>query len=145
MGSVDDVGVLSRAGQGDRQAFEEILRPLVQPADGRALAMLQEREAAEDAVQEMALKAWRHRARIRPELGTTRPWFLAIVANECRMARRGRWWSVLRFAEPLERTLGEKDLAAGVDLRQALDHLPYHDPLLLPLYFVPPLPPLPRA
>src|SRR5258708_33301143 len=102
--------------------------------------MLHEQEAAEDAVQEMALKAWRHRARIRPELGTARPWFLAIVANECRMARRGRWWSVLRFAEPLERALGEKDLAAGLDLRQALDRLPYQDRLLLHLYFVRDLP-----
>src|SRR5260370_32450964 len=122
MGSVDDVGVLSRARQGDRQAFEEILRPLVQPAYRLALAMLHEREAAEDAVQDMALKACRHRARIRPELGTATPWFLAIVANERRMARRGRRWSVLRFADPLARTLGEKDLAAAGDLRQALDH-----------------------
>jgi RNA polymerase sigma-70 factor (ECF subfamily) len=105
MGSVDDAGVLTRAREGDRQAFEEILRPLVQPAYRLALAMLHEREAAEDAVQEMALKAWRHRARIRPELGTARPWFLAIVVNECRMARRGRWWSVLRLAEPVDRAL----------------------------------------
>src|SRR5712691_2361662 len=26
-----------------------------------------------------------------------RPWFLTIVANECRSARRARWWTVLRF------------------------------------------------
>ena len=52
----------------------------------------------------------------------------------------GRWWSVLRFAEPLERALGEKDLAAGLDLRQALDRLPYQDRLLLHLYFVLDLP-----
>lgn len=114
--------------------------PVVQPAYRLALAMLHEREAAEDAVQEMALKAWHHRARIRPELGTARPWFLAIVANECRMARRRRWWSVLRFAEPLDRALGEKDIAGGVDLRQALDRLPYQDRLLLHLYFVLDLP-----
>src|ERR1700720_3844420 len=140
MGSVDEPGVLSRAREGDRQAFEEILRPLVQPAYRLALAMLHEREAAEDAVQEMALKAWRHRARIRPEFGTARPWFLAIVANECRMARRGPWWSVLRVAEPLDRAFSEKDLAGAVDLRQALDRLPYEDRLLLHLYFALDLP-----
>ncbi len=140
MGSVEELGLLNRARQGDRQAFEEILRPLVQPAYRLALAMLHEREAAEDAVQEMALKGWRHRGRIRPELGTVRPWFLAIVANECRMARRGRWWSVLRFAEPLDHALGETDIASGVDLRQALDRLPYQDRLLLHLYFVLDLP-----
>src|ERR1700676_2162211 len=140
MGSVDERGVLNRARQGDRQAFEEILRPVIQPAYRLALAMLHEPEAAEDAVQEMALKAWRYRARIRPELGTARPWLLAIVANECRMARRGRWWSVLRFAEPLDRALGEKDIAGAVDLRQALDRLPHQDRLLLHLYFALDLP-----
>jgi RNA polymerase sigma-70 factor (ECF subfamily) len=140
MGSVDEKGLLDRARQGDRYAFEQLLRPVVEPAYRLALAMLHEREAAEDAVQEMALKGWRHRSRIRPELGTVRPWFLAIVANECRMARRGRWWSVLRLAEPLERAFGEVDMASGIDLRQALDRLPYNERLLLHLYFVLDLP-----
>ena len=140
MGSVDELDVLDRARRGDRYAFEQILRPLVEPAYRLALAMLHEKEAAEDAVQEMALKGWRHRGRIRPELGTVRPWFLAIVANECRIARRGRWWSVLRLAEPFDRALGEVDLASGVDLRRALDRLPYQDRLLLHLYFVLDLP-----
>jgi DNA-directed RNA polymerase specialized sigma24 family protein len=56
------------------------------------------------------------------------------------MARRGRWWSVLRLAEPLDRALGDVDLASGMDLRQALDRLPYQDRLLLHLYFVLDLP-----
>jgi RNA polymerase sigma-70 factor (ECF subfamily) len=102
--------------------------------------MLREREAAEDAVQEMALKGWRYRRRIRPELGTVRPWLLAIVANECRMALRARWWSVLRFAEPPDRAIAEGDLATRFDLRQAIDSLPYRDRLLLHLYFVLDLP-----
>jgi len=140
MGSMDELGLLNRARLGDRHAFEEILRPLIEPAYRLALAMLHEREAAEDAVQEMALKGWHHRSRIRPELGTVRPWFLAIVANECRMVRRGRWWSVLRVTDPFDRALGERDLVSGVDLRQALDRLPYRERLLLHLYFVLDLP-----
>jgi len=125
MGSVDELGVLNRARQGDRQAFEEILRPVVQPAYRLALAMLHEREAAEDAVQEMALKAWHHRARIRPELGTARPWFLAIVANQCRTAARGRWWSVIRLdATPSPAGSGFEDrIVRGADLRAALRKL----------------------
>jgi RNA polymerase sigma factor (sigma-70 family) len=137
---VDELGVLERARLGDRRAFEDVLRPLVEPAYRLALAMLREREAAEDAVQEMALKGWRHRRRMRPELGTVRPWFLAIVANECRMALRARWWSVLRFAEPPDRAIAGRDLATGIDLRQAIDRLPYRDRLLLHLYFVLDLP-----
>lgn len=137
---MQDHDLLSRARQGDRQAFEEVLRPVIQPAYRLALAMLRDTAAAEDAVQEMALKAWRHRGRIRPELSTARPWFLAIVANECRMARRSRWWSVLPFAEQPETQAGENDLAGGLDLRRQIDRLAYNDRLLLHLYFVLDLP-----
>jgi RNA polymerase sigma-70 factor (ECF subfamily) len=137
---MNEIDLLSRARQGDRHAFEEVLRPVIQPAFRLALAMLGERGAAEDAVQEMALKGWRHRHRIRPELGTVRPWFLAIVANECRMARRQRWWSVLRFAEPVEREVRERDIASGIDLRTQIERLAYNDRLLLHLYYVLDLP-----
>ena len=133
---MDELDLLERARRGDPQAFEAVVRPLIQPAYRLALAMLGEREAAEDAVQEMALKGWRHRSRIRPELGTARPWFLAIVANECRMARRKRWWSVLRLASPVEQPAADKDLAGGLDLRDAIERLPYGDRELLHLYFV---------
>jgi RNA polymerase sigma-70 factor (ECF subfamily) len=98
--------------------------------------MLGEREAAEDAVQEMALKGWRHRNQIRPELGTVQPWLLAIVANECRMARRRRWTKVLRFADPPNDAADDRDPATGLDLHRAIDRLPYRDKLLLHLYFV---------
>src|SRR5947209_5114714 len=114
MGELEDRGLLERARTGDRRAFEQVLRPLVDPAYRLAFAMLREREAAEDAVQEMALKGWRHRGRIRPELGTARPWFLAIVANECRMARRQRWWAVLRFAEPPVPSRAVEDIATRI-------------------------------
>jgi RNA polymerase sigma-70 factor (ECF subfamily) len=137
---MNEIDLLSRARQGDRYAFEEVLRPVIQPAFRLALAMLGERGAAEDAVQEMALKGWRHRHRIRPELGTVRPWFLAIVANECRMARRQRWWSVLRSAEPVEGEARERDVAVGIDLRTQIERLPYNDRLLLHLYYVLDLP-----
>ncbi len=137
---MNEIELLSRARQGDQYAFEEVLRPVIQPAFRLALAMLGERGGAEDAVQEMALKGWRHRHRIRPELGTVRPWFLAIVANECRMARRQRWWSVLRSAEPLEREAREPDVAGVIDLRTQIERLPFSDRLLLHLYYVLDLP-----
>jgi RNA polymerase sigma-70 factor (ECF subfamily) len=137
---VDEPVWLDKARLGDQWAFEEVLRPLIEPAYRLAFAMLREREAAEDAVQEMALKGWRHRSKIRPELGTVRPWFLAIVANECRMALRERWWSVLRLGELPDRTSAGRDLAADLDLREAIDRLPYRDRLLLHLYFVLDLP-----
>ncbi len=44
--------------------------------------MLHDHEAAEDAVQEAAFKAWRKLSHLR-EGHEPRPWFLGIVANEC--------------------------------------------------------------
>ncbi len=132
---MNELSVIERARAGDPHAFEAILRPMIQPAYRLALAMLGEREAAEDAVQEMALKAWRHRGRLRPELGSARPWFLAIVANECRMARRRRWWNVVRLPVAPERAGPDGDVAGRLDLRDAIGRLPYRDRELLHLYY----------
>ncbi len=89
---------LERAKAGDGHAFDELLAPVLDPAFRLAMTMLKDRGAAEDAVQEAALKAWRALGRFRAG-AELRPWFLAIVANECRSARRGRWWRVLRFGD----------------------------------------------
>jgi RNA polymerase sigma-70 factor (ECF subfamily) len=54
-----------------------------------------------------------------------RPWFLAIVANQCRTMSRGRWWSVIRL-EGIGRTAGtgfEDRILRGADLRTALRKL----------------------
>jgi RNA polymerase sigma-70 factor (ECF subfamily) len=52
-------GRLQRAKAGDGRAFEELLAPVLDPAFRLAMTMLKDRGAAEDAVQEAALKAWR--------------------------------------------------------------------------------------
>jgi RNA polymerase sigma-70 factor (ECF subfamily) len=86
--------------------------------------MLHDRAAAEDAVQEAAVRSWRKLSNLRP--GTSlRPWFLAIVANQCRTAMRGRWWSVLRLDRPDEfgSTRFEDRIVRGADLRAALRRL----------------------
>ena len=132
--------LLARARAGDAGAFEAVLRPLIEPGYRLAFALLRQREAAEDAVQEAALRAWRSRAKIRPELGTVRPWFLAIVANQGRMARRSRWWSVLRYGVMPEPRGPGDDLETGFDLRLAIERLPHRDRLLVHLYFALDLP-----
>jgi DNA-directed RNA polymerase specialized sigma24 family protein len=90
--------------------------------------MLHDRGSAEDAVQEAAVRSWRKLGNLRP--GTEmRPWFLAIVANQCRTMTRGRWWSVLRLDTPSGSvTAGFEDrVVQGADLRTALRKLaPQH-------------------
>lgn len=75
----------------DEAAFASSIEPLLPIAFRLAIGMLRNRDDAEDAVQEAALKAWRKRSTFRAG-AQPRPWFLAIVANECRMLRRRRVW-----------------------------------------------------
>jgi RNA polymerase sigma-70 factor (ECF subfamily) len=125
---------LRRAVAGDGRAFEELLTPVLGPAFRLAMTMLKEREAAEDAVQEAALKAWRKLGGFR-EGSELRPWFLAIVANECRSVRRTRWWGVIRIGELPTRSTSEDRSAERLDLDAALDRLPQHQLLALSLYY----------
>jgi RNA polymerase sigma factor (sigma-70 family) len=106
-------------------SFEAELQPLLGVALRLATAMRLERNDAEDAVQEAALRAWRRRENRHP--GTDlRPWFLAIVANQCRETRRARWASVLRLADPPNQTaVVAADTADSLDMSTALRRLPH--------------------
>jgi RNA polymerase sigma-70 factor (ECF subfamily) len=115
------------------ESFEDMLERVLDPAFRLAMTMLNDRSAAEDAVQEAALKAWRARARFRPDV-EMRPWFLTIVANECRSARRARWWRVLRLPEVRAERRPDR-LEERVDLGTALDRLSPQHLLVLSLYY----------
>jgi len=128
-------GLLERAKGGDRLAFEGLFTPYAADAFRLAVAMLQCREDAEDAVQNAMLKAWRRLATFRTGCDV-RPWFLTIVANECRSLRRGRWWSVVRLADLCGDGASWRDsLPQEIDLRRALTRLPQDQRLLLVLRY----------
>lgn len=129
----EDAHRVERARAGDGRAFEQLLAPVLEPGFRLAMTMLNDRAAAEDAVQEAALKAWRKLDRFRLD-AALRPWFLGIVANECRSVRRTRWWSVPRFAD-VRAQRAAPDLAERVDLDAALNRLPRHHLLPLTLYY----------
>lgn len=118
------------------QAFTDLLAPLVQPAYRLACAMLHDAPAAEDAVQEASLIAWRKFKKL-DDSDRLRPWFLGIVANECRNARRRRWWNVAGFGlTPLVAIgSGEEHTVNRADVRHALRQLPHEDRLVVSLYF----------
>lgn len=118
--------------------FEAELAPLLHQALGIASAMLLNPTAAEDAVQEAALRAWRSRRNRLP--GTElRPWFFAIVANQCRELLRGRWTQVVRLdptATVLAAGAGRADATEDVlDLRRALLQLSARDRMALVLRY----------
>jgi len=51
--------LINRAKNGDRSAFDELVGPLIDHAFRLGYGMLHDRQAAEDAVQEAAVRAWR--------------------------------------------------------------------------------------
>jgi RNA polymerase sigma-70 factor (ECF subfamily) len=119
----------------DSSVFEALVVPLVVPAYELAYAMLHDRQEAEDAVQEAALKAWRGFRGFRGS-ASWRSWFLTIVANHCRSVRRGRWRALVLLPVVLgPGTLPDDHLADATDLRRAVHALPTRQRLALFLFY----------
>src|SRR5579864_7935046 len=120
---------------GDR-SFADLFGPLVQPAYRFACAMLHDSQAAEDAVQEASLIAWRKLGRL-DDRSKLKPWFLGIVANECRNARRRGWRTAVHLGLSGELSVGsaEEQSVRRTDLRRALLRLSHEDRLVVSLYF----------
>jgi RNA polymerase sigma-70 factor (ECF subfamily) len=118
--------------QSDRAGFDALIGPHLEAGYRTALAILRDPDLAHDAVQESAFKAWRKLHQLR-EGKPARPWFLTIVANQCRSERRTHWWSVIRQAE-VEPAPSETQTDA-IDIDRALAKLPADDRLALFLYF----------
>lgn len=114
--------------------FDAVIGPHMEAGYRTALAILRDPEQAHDAVQESAFKAWRKLGQLR-EGNPARPWFLAIVANQCRSERRGRWWSVIRLPEVESSEGARLESADRMDVDRALAKLPHEDRLALFLYF----------
>jgi RNA polymerase sigma-70 factor, ECF subfamily len=125
--------VLANAAKGDPNSFASLIEPLLDPAYRLAAVMLNDRSAAEDAVQEASVKAWRKLRQVRGDVTAVRPWFLSIVANECRMARRTRWWSVIRLPDLARQ--GGRERESYTDLNAALLRLSPEERLPLVLHF----------
>ncbi len=90
--------------QARQEAFETKTRPLLDSLFRTALRMTQEKQAAEDLVQDTCLKAFR--ALHRYEAGTNyRAWIFKIMTNTCIDRRR---------AQPEPLVLDIEDLSAGL-------------------------------
>jgi RNA polymerase sigma factor (sigma-70 family) len=127
--------LLEAAKQGDDNAFEILLQPLLEPGYRLAGGMLQDHQAAQDAVQDAAFKAWRKLRQLR-DGSEMRPWFLGIVANECRSVRRSRWSSVVKVVEPAKMDSVSPDaVVSRIELRNALRALDEKKRLALVLHW----------
>jgi len=116
-------------------AFDELVAIHMEAGYRVAMAILRDPDEARDAVQDAAFKAWRSFGQLR-DGRSARPWFLRIVANQCRSVRRRHWWSVVRMPE-IDRAGPEFESAsaAGADLQRELARLSSDERLPLFLYF----------
>jgi RNA polymerase sigma-70 factor (ECF subfamily) len=130
------VGAIVIVRSESEQSFAELFAPLIQPAYRLACAMLHDASAAEDVVQEASLIAWRKLRKL-DDRSRLRPWFLGIVANECRNARRRAWSRRVATGLPgrLAVISGEDRTVAREDMRRALMKLDHDDRLIISLYF----------
>jgi RNA polymerase sigma-70 factor (ECF subfamily) len=124
---------MSRANTGVAD-FDSVIGPHLEAGYRTALAILGNPDEAQDALQESALKAWRKLHQLR-EGSPARPWFLAIVANQCRSERRRHWWSVIRVPHLESVEQRSDEIAQSLDIGRALSQLPPDDRLALFLYF----------
>ena len=111
------------AGSAD-EAVRRLLLGGVAGAYGLAACILRDPEAAEDAVQEAALRAWARRRELR-DPDRAEAWFGRIVVNVCRaeLARRSRGPAVpapVEWADPQREPV---DLADRDELGRALARL----------------------
>ena len=123
---------LARAGDDD--AFEALMAPLVEPAIRLAYSMLGNRTEAEDATQEAVTRAWRKLGQLRPEM-PVRPWFLAIVVNQCRNVRRTRWFRLVRTTDSFQADRDPEPGLERIDIARALGRLRESDRQALFLHF----------
>ena len=120
----DDVALLRAHAQGDRQAFNEIVRRHRERLWAVALRTLGDREEAADALQDALLSAYRAADRFRGDAAVT-TWLHRIVVNACldRIRRRQA-----RPTVPLPETdltpAPTTDRDTALDVRDALGQLP---------------------
>lgn len=90
----DDLSLVLAAQQGDRTAFEELVKRHQPACLKLAISVLHERESAEDEVQNAFFKAWEHLGRFQRD-SRFLTWLSRIVLNQClmrlRQTRRARF------------------------------------------------------
>jgi RNA polymerase sigma-70 factor, ECF subfamily len=81
IGSGDDTALLTRMGQGDENAMEDIFRRYSGAVYSVALRVLHDTGQAEDVMQEIFLQLWRKPAAFVQGRGTLGAWLVVVARN----------------------------------------------------------------
>ena len=103
-GSSIDPNLALRAKAGDRQAFAMLVDAMYPRSLRFALHMVENREDAEEAVQDTFVRVWHSLGRFRDD-ARFEPWLFRILANRCRslMVKRRRHNILIQYGEVPER------------------------------------------
>ena len=125
--------LVARALRGDIDAFDDIFDRYSGLMLHTAYGIVQDRDSAEDAVQNALIQAWHHLPSLR-ETGSLRPWLLRIVVNQCisfkRRIARSRTFLCQSCSEQetflASRVADDANgcMERGWDLAQAVEQLP---------------------
>jgi RNA polymerase sigma-70 factor (ECF subfamily) len=87
----NDIGVLiTRCAEGNRAAFSQLYRRTAAKLNGVIHRILQQREAAEEALQETYVRIWQHASSFDPRIASPIAWMAAIARNQAiDLKRRG--------------------------------------------------------
>ena len=127
MGVTEDARLIGLARRGDTSAFDELFRRHSRRVHGLACAVLADRDAADDVVQEVSLRVHRRLGGFRGQC-SLRGWILRIAVNECashrrRAQRQQRQWEELRQAAVATQATREGYTADEHLAREALQAL----------------------
>ncbi len=104
----------------DREAFEALLRKHARAMLQFADFVLHDRSAAEDAVQEAFMMAWKNRAQLR-DPNWFGPWLRRIVLRECLRWRRQPFWRMVALPDRV--IAPRRDSADHLDIANAVRRL----------------------
>ena len=136
--------LVARALRGDTDAFDDIFDRYSGLMLRIAYGIVQDRDLAEDAVQNALIQAWQHLPSLR-ETGALRPWLLRIVVNQCisfkRRLARSRMFLYHSFSE--QETFLASQLAddargrmeSSWDIAQAVQKLPAKQHNVIALHY----------
>lgn len=119
----DDQHLAQQAAAGDETAFELLVRRHTDAVWRLAYGMLRDRGHAEDATQEVFVKAYRGLAEFRGD-AAVRTWLLAIAHRTCLDAIRRRREDVVSLEEARRERFREADHATRIALEMAIEQLP---------------------
>jgi RNA polymerase sigma-70 factor (ECF subfamily) len=122
----DEQALVDRCLQGDQKAHYDFVERYQSLVFGVCLRMLSDRQEAEDAAQDVFVRAIRSLKRWDRER-PLRPWLLTIASNRCRtyLHQRKRRPSASEYAEDIADPRAEQDSSQELwqEIRRALDEL----------------------